>query len=504
MKRACLALVLICFTPGFGQAPTNAQKPLSQVQLRQLVEAGVDNERLAKTVAERGIGFELSGEFLAALREKGALPVLVKALGEMGLKSGRSPLDKDLLRELVTAGVDSLALARSVLDRGIDFQPIPDYLNALQSSGAPEPLLKALREAVSRPLGKEQVLNLLASGVSGERVVALVSRRGLNFKPNDVYVDNLRIAGANDAVVKALLEAKRPPFFAIRHQIQSEQSGVRCVAFSPDGRLLASAGGNTTVKLWDVAEGREERTLAGHTADVRAVAFSPDGIHLASGGYDRTIKIWEVKTGREPRTFTGHSNDINSLDFSPDGRQLASASLDGTIRLWEVETGITIRTLKGNIGRSVAFSPDGRLLAGGGYDSTVRMWDAGTGQELRALMGHTQLVECVAFSRDGRYLASSSDDGTIKIWETSTGRELRTLSDHMMVVWRVAFTPDGHYLTSGSADGRLRLWEVESGLDVSRLLDGTVGTVPALAISLDGKYIAAAGDSTIHVWRAED
>ena len=277
---------------------------------------------------------------------------------------------------------------------------------------------------------------------------------------------------------------------------------VYSIAFSPDGRTLASGSKDKTVKLWDVPTGTELRSLTGHSGAVESVAFSPDGRTLASGSEDSTIKLWEVSTGTELRTLKWHSAGVNSVAFSPDGKTLAGGSMDKTISLWEVSSGIELRTLKGHLYAvsSVAFSLDGKTLASGSYDDTIKLWEVSTGTELRTLKGHSNWVFSVAFSPDGKTLASGSWDKTIKLWEVSAGTELRTLRGHSNEVNSVTFSPDGNTLVSASIDKTVKLWEVSTGTEL-RTLKGHSNRVNSVAFSPDGKILGSGSfDQTVKLW----
>jgi WD40 repeat protein len=280
-------------------------------------------------------------------------------------------------------------------------------------------------------------------------------------------------------------------------------NGVGSVAFSPDGKTLASGSADHTIKLWDVTSGTELRTLIGHSETVTSVAFSPDGKILASGSFDHMVKLWDVSTGTPLRTLTvGHPYPVTSIAFSQDGKTLVSGSYDSTVTIWEVSTGRALRTLMIEQGHpnvlSVAFSPDGKTLASGSSDSTVRIWEVSTGTELRTLIvghGHAN-VNSVAFSPDGKTLASGSSDSTVSILEVSTGTELRTFKGAAYWVSSVAFSPDGKTLASGGF-GTVKLWDVSTGTELRNFGEGA-GTI---AFSPDGKSLARASfDHTVKLW----
>jgi len=296
------------------------------------------------------------------------------------------------------------------------------------------------------------------------------------------------------------------PQFVLLETLSGQRDSVLSVAFSPNGRLLASGSSDSTINLWDVTSGRSVRQLIGHKGQVFGVAFSPNGRMLATASGDRTVKLWDVAGGRELVTFAGHTDRVYSVAYSPDGSTLASASKDQTIRLWEVAGGRELRTLAGHSGSvaAVAFSPDGQMLASGSEDGTIRLWDVASGRELRSMLAHSSLIHAIAFSPDGRTLASAGRDKTVGVWNVGDGRELRTLTGHTGFVEGLAFSPDGRVLATASEDTTVRLWDSWSGNELKRLT-GNAGWVVAVAFSRDGRLLASGGgDKTIWIWRVAD
>jgi WD40 repeat protein len=308
--------------------------------------------------------------------------------------------------------------------------------------------------------------------------------------------------GDSPEIRGSLLAALLPNPHLITY-LHAHTDDIRGVAFSPDGRVLATAGADSVIYMWDTETHRQIGKLDGHSDAVKSVAFGPDGKTLASGSDDRTIILWDVQA-RQPQglALVGHEGNVNCVVFSPDGKTLASASSDNTVRLWDVETKQST-ALAGHedLALSVAFSPDGKTLASVSSDNTIRLWDVEAGNPIGdPLVGHTRSVLSVAFSPDGQTLASGSRDMTIRLWDVVSRQPLgHVLTAHTDRVASVAFSPDGSILASGSWDNSLILWDTRTWEQIGEPLKGHTNLVQSVAFGPDGQMLASGANDDIAI-----
>lgn len=306
--------------------------------------------------------------------------------------------------------------------------------------------------------------------------------------------------------------------------LEGHTTGVRSLSFSSNGSFLASASPYDPMQVWDVATGDLLWTLEERTGNVSSLAFSPDGDILVtgSGAGDDIVQLWDVRIGRCLRTIEQSANDVI---FSPDGATLVLGGGDGTVRLWNVETKAIVDTLKGYKGRvsGLTILPRDAIFISHFFDDTIEMWDMRAGQITRTLTGHTSGVTNLAFSADGTTLASSETwDPSIWIWDVATGHHLRTEGGYHPFVYEIALSPDGT-ISAGAEDANTGLtfspdgarrasstWEgvvqvSETLLPYTHTLEMAGQTAGVVAFSLDGGTVAAggSGDGKVRLWDAE-
>jgi RNA polymerase sigma factor (sigma-70 family) len=283
-------------------------------------------------------------------------------------------------------------------------------------------------------------------------------------------------------------------------------AGVRALAISPDGRLLATGGLNGMLQLMDAQSLIIHAMAQAHASGCNSVAFSADGKLLATAGLDQTVKLWDVDGLKLRKEFRGHTDRVLSVAFFRHGRSIVSGSRDQTARIWDLETGTTTRILKGHEKgiETVAVSPDDKLVATASWDQTLRLWDAETGQQQAVLEGLQGSLFSAAFAPDAR-LAAGAGNGRVGLWDVKTRNKVEFVGQPAAIVWALTFSPDGKRLASGSASGVTTIWDVASGKRINAL---AVQPPPLDAATLDRQKLVlqmdAQGQQQLRALEARD
>lgn len=304
------------------------------------------------------------------------------------------------------------------------------------------------------------------------------------------------------------------------------EGNVRCVVVSPDGKHMLSGAWDGTMRVWDMASGKEIHCIRGYQRGIiGSVAFSPDGRQTVSVDADTRVWLHDVATGKPVRHFNAYTSHTSDVAFLPDGRHIVTSggdyrflgsNVDCKVKLWHLPTAKVSRLFKGHKSfvQCMAISSDGKyLLTGAGHydgakwpvDCTARLWEVATGKEIRRFEGHTYWVRAVAFSPDGKLALSGGGDATVRLWEVATGKEIRQFKGQSESVWSVSFSPDGRLIAAGvgstGKDCTVRVWEVETARQIHCFTRHT-GSVMTVAFTPDGNQVlSGSDDGTIRLWR---
>jgi WD40 repeat protein len=297
--------------------------------------------------------------------------------------------------------------------------------------------------------------------------------------------------------------------------LRGHTADASALAWSPDGKRLASGGFDESIRVWDAVSGKQVLPSAAPALGILALSWSPDGRRLASANwFDKTVGVWDPATGKQLFTFRGHADRVHSVAFNPDGRRLASADEGARVIVWEADGGKPLFSLSGttpagweSVGGAVCWNPDGQRLATSNFSQGIKIWDANGGKELATLRGHTAVVRSLAWSPDGRKLASAGMDDTLRIWDTATGAEVRMVQTSLEPFeGTLCWSPDSKSVAGGCSDRALRVWDAASGELLRTFLGHTGSRIGAVCWSPDGTRLASSDrgwNGEIKIWKLD-